>query len=218
MGTVMGATSDIVQMWLFSRVTNFYANMLVWLPSIRTADGFARRMNNLYCKCSSVVGMGVTVPISAWLLSAEFGTQHHTAFVFLITLPCAYGDCLAEIIGVNGRLRFDVSGLGEKNNKSLEGMLAMFAGSVLPSLPYAHAVGGWPYLLIVGFFATIAETWTPRGFDNITIPVFSALGVLVSCVIHRSTTGSADAGGSTAVLMPMQLSTTVSECNLGTLV
>lgn len=211
--TVMGATCDIVLMWLFARTTNFFANMLVWLPSIRTADGFARRMNNLYCKCSSVVGMGVTVPVSAWLLSAEFGAQHHTAFIFLVTLPCAYGDCLAEIIGVNGRVRFDVYGLGEINNKSVEGMLAMFLGSVLPSLPYADAVGGWPYLLIVGVFATVAETWSPRGFDNITIPAFSALGVLVSCLIHRSTT---DASGSAAALMPMQLSTFVSECTVRT--
>merc|ERR1711977_490349 len=108
---------------------------------------------------SSITGMGVTVPLSAYCLSALYGEHLHDKFLLICTLPCAYGDCLAEIVGVNGRLRFNVCGIGEKNNKSVEGMLAMFLGSVLPCLPYADAVGGWPYLCIVGVTATIAETW-----------------------------------------------------------
>jgi len=188
--SVMGATADIILLWAFSRTTAFIPNMLVWLASIRTNDGFARRMNLVYCKCSSVMGMGVTVPVSSWLLSEVFGGEHHSAFMFIVTLPCAYGDCLAEIVGVNGRLRFDVSGLGERNNKSVEGMVAMFLGSVLPCLPYADAVGGWPYLLIVGVLATIAETWTPRGFDNVSIPLASAVGVLVAVYLSRWAKGS----------------------------
>jgi len=208
--TVMGATCDIILMWLFARTTAFIPNMLVWLASIRTADGFARRMNNLYCKCSSVMGMGIAVPVSAWLLSERFGVEHHSAFLFIVTMPCAYGDCLAEIVGVNGRLRFDVYGLGEKNNKSVEGMLAMFLGSVLPCLPYADAVGGWPYLTIVGALATVAETWTPRGFDNISIPLFSALGALVACTVH----GWAAASPST--LVPSAPARSFSECWLTT--
>lgn len=187
--SVMGATADIILLWTFCRTTAFVPNMLVWLASCRTNDGFARRMNLVYCKCSSVIGMGVTVPLSAWLLSRAFGEQHHAAFLFIVTLPCAYGDCLAEIIGVNGRLRFDVCGLGERNNKSIEGMLAMFLGSVLPCLPYREAVGGWPYLLIVGVFATIAETWTPRGFDNVSIPLASALGACIACYCVQWTQG-----------------------------
>jgi len=179
--SVMGATCEIIALWAFSRSTALVPNVLVWLASIRTNDGFARRMNLVYCKVSSVVGMGVTVPLSAFLLSRAFGDEHHTAFMFIVTLPCAYGDCLAEIIGVNGKIRFDVYGLGERNNKSVEGMLAMFLGSVVPCLPFAAAVGGWPYLIIVGVLATIAETWTPRGFDNVSIPVFSAIGAAIAC-------------------------------------
>ena len=144
-------------------------------------------MNNTYCTMSSVFGMGVVVPLSSSLLSAVYHGDtpaSAAALLILISYPCAWGDCLAEMVGVTGVLRFNVYGLGEINNKSVEGMVAMFLGSVIPSLPWAWVVGGaWPGLCFIGVLATIAETWSPRGFDNIFIPAFSAIGVLISCAV-----------------------------------
>jgi len=177
--SVMGATTDILLQLSCYSTRNFYLNLMVWLSVVRTNDGYARRMNNLYCSMSSVIGMGVVVPVCASVISESYGSSAG-ALLYIITIPCAWGDCLAEIVGVNGVWRFRVYGIGEVNNKSLEGMIAMFLGSVLPAMPYAWAVGGWPYLCIVGVLATIAETWSPRGTDNIFIPAFSALGVVIS--------------------------------------
>jgi len=163
---------------------------------VRTGDGYARRMNDLYCTISSVIGMGIVVPVCSSLISDAYGASAG-AFLEIITIPCAYGDCLAEIVGVNGVVRFPVYGIGEVNNKCLEGMIAMFLGSVIPALPYAWAVGGWSYLCIVGVLATLAETWSPRGTDNVFIPAMSALGVWIACVLTASpdaVTASPDTG------------------------
>ena len=119
MAQVMGATGSILLQFCFWRTTRDWFNILWWSPELRSNDGFAQRMNNLYCTMSSITGMGVTVPQSAYCLSALYGEQLHDEFLLICTLPCAYGDCLAEIIGVNGRLRFNVCGIGEKNNKSV---------------------------------------------------------------------------------------------------
>jgi len=182
--SVMGATTAIIIELLTYNTHNFYINMWIWLSVSRTGDGYARRMNDLYCSMSSVTGMGCVVPLCASMLANTYGAGSTVkALLNIITIPCAYGDCLAEIVGVNGCLRFKVYGIGEVNNKSVEGMIAMFLGSVLPSLQFAPAVGGWEYLCIVGVMATIAETWSPRGTDNVFIPLFSAIGVWLACQI-----------------------------------
>jgi dolichol kinase len=199
--TVMGATCSVLAQLCLWRSTNVVANIWFWLSTVRTGDGYARRMNNIYCTMSSVCCMGCVVPLCSSILSDAFHGDSPAcaaAFLILVTFPCAWGDCLAEMVGVNGVLRFNVYGIGEINNKSVEGMIAMFLGSVLPALPWGWAVGGfWPGLCIIGVLATIAETWSPRGFDNIFIPVFSAIGVLISCSllgIHPATLRAAPAG------------------------
>jgi hypothetical protein len=182
--TVMGATTATLVELCCLKCTDPRLNVLVWLSVVRTGDGYARRMNKIYTNMSSSIGMGCSVPLCAYLLSQWCGGEAFTAFFQICTLPCAYGDCMAEIVGVWGKLRFKVYGLGEVNNKSVEGMAAMFLGSFIPCLPFADAVGGWPGLLWVAGLATIAETWSPRGCDNIFIPVFSAIGAFIALAIH----------------------------------
>jgi dolichol kinase len=141
--SVMGATSTLMLQILFWRSTNNVLNILYWFASVRTGDGYARRMNNTYCTMCSIFGMGVVVPLSSSLLSDVYHGStpaSAAALLMLISYPCAWGDCLAEMIGVVGVLRFNVYGLGEINNKSVEGMMAMFLGSVIPSLPWGWAV------------------------------------------------------------------------------
>lgn len=182
--SVMGATCSVIAQLCLWRSTNFLANMWFWLSTVRTGDGFARRMNNIYCTTSSICGMGVVVPLSASLLAYAFHGESPTnaaAFIIIVTYPCAWGDVMAEVIGVMGTIRFNVYGIGEINNKSVEGMIGMFLFSVLPCIPWAWSIGGWPNMCIVGVLATIAETWSPRGFDNVFIPFFSAVGILIVC-------------------------------------
>lgn len=198
---VMGATMDSFAMLLCLRTTSFFVNMWIWLSVVRTADGYARRMNNVYTTTASISGMGCVVPLCSHILGHMYATDDQylvAAFLFIITYPCAYGDCLAEIIGVNGVLRFPVYGIGEINNKSVEGMLAMFAGSVIPSLPYAWAVGGLGWLCFIGVLATLAETWSPRGFDNICIPAASTVGVAIARMYMEAAATAANTVGVTS--------------------
>ena len=58
----------------------------------------------------------------------------------LVVLPLTFGDALGEIVGTPlGQHTFRVSGLGEVNKKSVEGCLAVFLGSMIPSTAAAAA-------------------------------------------------------------------------------
>jgi dolichol kinase len=98
-------------------------------------------------------------------------------------LPMAYGDASASIVGEKyGKKRYRITA-----NKSLEGSVAMFIVSFLAvsvsllffSLFYSFSMSG---LLLAAFgavfVATVAEAFTPLGFDNITVPLLSALTFL----------------------------------------
>ena len=61
-------------------------------------------------------------------------------FPQVVLLPLTFGDALGEVIGTPfGRHRFKVRGLGEINQKSLEGCVAVFLGSLVPLLIIAGA-------------------------------------------------------------------------------
>jgi len=99
-------------------------------------------------------------------------------------LPMAYGDAAASIVGEKfGKRRYKLVAL-----KSLEGSAAMFMVSVA-----SLAVGlvffsfFYPFLLVeklvaalaAAVVATVVEGFSPMGFDNITVPVFSVLVFLL---------------------------------------
>lgn len=95
-----------------------------------------------------------------------------TASVLIMGL----GDGLAAIIGSHFG-RHGYKALGGK--KSMEGSAAMFIVSlVILLILYPH--GPWYLPLSVALAATVFENITPLGFDNITVPLLSAvlLGVL----------------------------------------
>ncbi|MBS7619516.1 phosphatidate cytidylyltransferase [Candidatus Bathyarchaeota archaeon] len=95
-------------------------------------------------------------------------------------LPMAYGDAFAAIVGEKyGRRRFKIFA-----KKSLEGSAAMFLTSLISfasSVRYFSIF--YPLQIInmtatalgVALTATLAESLSPRGFDNITVPILSAL-------------------------------------------
>lgn len=106
----------------------------------------------------------------------------------LIWMPVAIGDAMAEIIGsVWGKHRFEVTGVGDKNTKSIEGVVAMFMSVLLSSIGAVfvakhggHIAPGTMYNWIMVSFmiavlTTIAETYSPRSTDNFTIPISAAV-------------------------------------------
>ncbi|WP_422448542.1 DUF92 domain-containing protein [Thermoanaerobacterium sp. DL9XJH110] len=92
-------------------------------------------------------------------------------------LAMGYGDGLAAIAGVKfGKLKYRVF----KNEKSLEGSVAMFAFS-FAAIAFALSLfaGFNPYVLrasfVIALLATISEAFAPYGTDNLTVPVVTAL-------------------------------------------
>ena len=99
-------------------------------------------------------------------------------------LPMAYGDSLASIVGERyGRRRYRLFA-----DKSLEGSVAMFFGSffsftlslVFFSVLYQFSVYETIFpALAAAVVATLVESISPMGFDNLTVPAFSALTFLL---------------------------------------
>lgn len=95
-------------------------------------------------------------------------------------LPMAYGDSAASVVGEKyAKRRYKV--LAEK---SFEGSAAMFLTSFVSfalSLAFFSLLYSFPLLemiapaLAVATVATAVEAVSPMGFDNLTVPTFSAL-------------------------------------------
>ena len=108
----------------------------------------------------------------------------------------AYGDAAASLIGERyGKKKFHIFA-----RKSVEGSVAMLIVSILSitvgllyfSFFYSFTLSGF---LLAGvaaaLVATVAEALTPLGFDNIMVPLLSALSFffligLVELEIHRN--------------------------------
>jgi phytol kinase len=90
-------------------------------------------------------------------------------------MPMTWGDALAAVLGRRyGRRRYTVLGA----TRSLEGSLVMLGASVLATwLALALLDGGNPLSLALATAAaaTLAESVSPWGLDNLTVPAASAL-------------------------------------------
>ena len=98
-------------------------------------------------------------------------------------LPMAYGDSAASIVGERyGRRKYKLVA-----DKSLEGSAAMFLASFFSftiSLIFFSTLHSFSVFekifpaLAVATVATLVESFSPMGFDNLTVPAFSALTFL----------------------------------------
>ena len=121
-----------------------------------------------------LVFYAISYTVLAWFFSAK------PYVIAAGILPMAYGDAAASLVGEKfGKRHFRILA-----KKSLEGSVAMFAFSFVSfevSLLFFSAF--YPLSLFssvltalaVATVATVAEALTPRGFDNITVPILSAL-------------------------------------------
>jgi len=155
----------------------------------RVRDGKHGRMNKLNVKAIALI----TFPVSTLILhSFAQPTPNDLKFLMMLTAqPLLWGDALAELVGsFLGRLEFKVSGVGEVNRKTVEGCVACWlacfvAGWVVMSLHgfplhrmHAQTPHGRATVLVVqATMATLAETFTFRSFDNVSIVFSSALTV-----------------------------------------
>jgi len=128
----------------------------------------------------------VVTAILFWFVPVNtVGVPQYTIFVptaVLIFGPLAGGDGFADIVGRKwGKHKFKIFA-----EKSVEGSLAMFLFSLLFSIGllgifwlvlnpvYPTAIDPIPYLIpmvIIALFATIAELLSPKGTDNLVIPI-----------------------------------------------
>jgi phytol kinase len=99
-------------------------------------------------------------------------------------LPMAYGDSAASIVGERyGKRKYKLVA-----DKSLEGSAAMFFASfsiftislLFFSMLYSFSVFDRIFpAFAVAVVATLVEGFSPKGFDNLTIPAFSVLTFLL---------------------------------------
>lgn len=121
--------------------------------------------------------------ISYTFLALLFASQPYVIAAGI--LPMAYGDSVAAMVGERyGRRRYKLVA-----DKSLEGSAAMFFASFLSftiSLIFFSALHQFSVYekifpaLAAGTVATLVESVSPMGFDNLTVPAFSALTFLLS--------------------------------------
>ena len=99
-------------------------------------------------------------------------------------LPMAFGDAAASLVGQKfGRRRYNIFA-----NKSVEGSIAMFGVCFLSLVitlfffSYLYPISSFQIVIAslgVAMVATVSEALTPKGFDNLAVPLFSALVFLL---------------------------------------
>ena len=115
--------------------------------------------------------------ISIGVLTAGFWPIWQPQYAALGILVMTWGDDLAALVGQNfGRHPYQVLG----NKKSWEGSLTMAGASFLVGTLVLGATLGlsWPVMAIAGVVAagaTLLETLSFVGIDNLTVPMGSAL-------------------------------------------
>lgn len=121
-------------------------------------------------------GFGLMYYAISWtVLAYLFFEQLWTIGVGILAM--SYGDGFASIIGVRfGRHSFQIF----RDKKSFEGSLAMFLTTmpmllvnvVFYSLPVTLRLA--TVLFLVCLVATIVEMLTPKGLDNLTVPIIAS--------------------------------------------
>ncbi len=124
----------------------------------------------------------VLYAISYTILAFFFSAKPYVIIAGI--LPMAFGDAAASIVGQKtGRHQFNIF-----SKKSIEGTIAMFTitfvSVTLSLLLFSYLCPFSTSILLlaslgVAAIATATETLTPKGLDNLTVPLVSALAFLL---------------------------------------
>lgn len=119
----------------------------------------------------------VMYALSYTLLAYLFGTRPY--IVASGIFPMAYGDSLAALVGFKyGSTKFKVF-----EEKSVQGSVGMLTGSLVSlalCMLYFSGIYGFSFqaqiypILAVSFVTTILEAASPRGIDNMLVPLIGA--------------------------------------------
>lgn len=159
----------------------------------RIRDGRHRWLNLSFVVLGTFWGIFVAKVCWFKFVVILYAPSHASLLLQLMWLPVAIGDAFAEIVGSCwGRHRFEVTGVGEKNSKSIEGVVAMFVSTLVSCIwviftakregtIQSTSLYGWICVsLMVATATTLAETFSPRSSDNFTIPVSAALVLAIA--------------------------------------
>lgn len=115
--------------------------------------------------------------ISIGILASLFWQEGLKLYSAIGILVMSYGDGMAALIGQKwGRHPYQILG----NKKSWEGSLTMTFVSFIVGIIILSLVTGWQWqnlivAIIMGISATILETVSQIGIDNLTVPLASAV-------------------------------------------
>eukprot|EP00933_Yihiella_yeosuensis_P022520 TRINITY_DN1774_c0_g1_i1.p1 TRINITY_DN1774_c0_g1~~TRINITY_DN1774_c0_g1_i1.p1 ORF type:complete len:370 (-),score=40.45 TRINITY_DN1774_c0_g1_i1:254-1363(-) len=171
--------------WYFVSATLFAAG--------RIRDGRHRWMNLSFVILSTFWGIFVAKIIWFKIIVTLFAPSQSSLLLQLMWMPVAIGDSFAEMVGSCwGKHWFNVTGVGEKNTKSIEGVVAMFVSTLVSSIwmiSMAEREGvmqnaslhGWIVVsFMIAIATTLAETFSPRSTDNFTIPLSAGLVLYIA--------------------------------------
>ena len=125
----------------------------------------------------------VYFPISFSILIPLLWLQ--PALLVASLMPMTWGDAFAALIGQRfGVHKFAIFG----QTRSIEGTIAMFGFSLLAVfltlLFFAQPLAtSFVFALIVALIASVVEACSPLGIDNLTVPLSSAIALVVLSVI-----------------------------------
>ena len=144
-------------------------------------------LSSKFSVLAEVTGRGhkfglVLYAISYSLLALFFSTKPYIIAAGI--LPMAYGDAAASLVGQKiGRHKYNIF-----TTKSFEGSTAMFVICISGLMGCALFFSYLFPISIPSFalaslgataVATVCEALTPKGFDNLTVPLFSAIAFLL---------------------------------------
>jgi len=119
-------------------------------------------------------GMGLVYYAISWtVLAYVFFNRPEIISIGIVAM--SYGDGFASLIGTKfGKRKYTIF----RDVKSLEGSISMFIVEILVSLIalcyYGVEINIF-VLVVVSFIATLVEGMTPKGLDNLTVSLSSAL-------------------------------------------
>jgi len=164
--------------------TKWHCLSTIWGATDRIRDGRYAQQNSMLASISLTWGVTLAFFISKAALPAEEDAESLWSFALaVVLLPLTFGDALGEIIGTPfGRHRFKVRGLGEINQKSVEGCVAVFVGSLVPLIISSATMESatvlpstWGLVSVTAVLTVLTETLALRSTDNMVIPLFNAV-------------------------------------------
>lgn len=125
----------------------------------------------------------VVLPLICTFIWFSGGWKFFDRSIMVIATMCvAVGDAIAEPVGVRfGKHKYDVFSLtGKKSQRSLEGSSSVF---IMCAIIIFLATNSLILALGVGIFISLIEGISPRGTDNLTVPIAASLALSIPLYI-----------------------------------